>query len=130
MIFCHDKIYAKVWKITQFEKYLDLQITTSEKDQDGNYINSGWFPRAIGHAFNSLKGNLKEGDRICITKSKFTNERYVASDGTKKSAFRFIILEASIEDSNKDKTEAPATTQSAAPAATPDTAAAEDDCPW
>ena len=66
MIFIHDKIYAKVWKITKHEKYADIQITTSEKDNDGNYINSGWFPRLIGHAFNSLKDTLKEGDKIVV----------------------------------------------------------------
>ena len=58
MIYCTNQIYAKVWKIKSAEKYIDLQVTTSEKDADGNYKNSGWFPRAIGHAANSLK-NIK-----------------------------------------------------------------------
>ena len=42
MIFNDNKIYAKVWKVTPSEngKYIDLQITTSEKDNDGNYVNS------------------------------------------------------------------------------------------
>ena len=113
MIFCHDKIYAKVWKITKSEKYLDLQVTTSEKNTEGNYVNSGWFPRAIGHAFNSLKDTLKEGDRIVITKSKLTNERYTAQDGTTKSSFKFLILEASIEENNlQENSSAPVVTES------------------
>lgn len=128
MIFVKDKIYGKVWKITKSEKYLDLQMTTSEKDQEGNYINSGWFPRCIGHAFNSLKDTLKEGDRICITKSKLTNERYTAQDGTTKSAFRFLILEASIELPNGEQKQAETP-------ATPTTEVAteerkEEECPW
>lgn len=94
MIFIKDKIYAKVWKVEKFDKYIDLQVTTSEKDKDGNYINSGWYPRLIGHAFNSLKDTIKEGDTIIFTKSKLSNERYVDNEGNKKSRFRFLVFEA------------------------------------
>ena len=97
MIFCHDKIYAKVWTVKHSEKYLDLRVTTSEKDQEGAYVNSSWFPRVIGHAFNTLKNTLKEGDKIVITKSKLTNESYKAEDGSFKSSFKFLILEAQID---------------------------------
>ena len=110
MIFVKDKIYAKVWKITKRdEKYLDVQMTTSEKDKEGNYVNSGWFPRLVGHAFNALKDTLTEGDRIIITKAKLSNERYTAPDGTTKSAFRFVILEAEIDSPSQTdrKQEAP-----------------------
>lgn len=128
MIFIHDKIYAKVWKVDKHEKYIDLQATTSEKDTDGNYINSGWFPRLIGHAFNSLKDKIKEGDRLIITKSKMTNERYTAQDGSTKSAFKFVVLEAEIEE---PKDSAPAAPAQSAPAQTPAAApAANDICPW
>lgn len=106
MIFIHDKVYAKVWKVTKTEKYIDLQITTSEKGAEGNYINSGWFGRAIGHAFNTLKDTLKEGDRIIITKSKMTNERYTDKDGNTRSSLKYIIIEASIEES-KNGSETP-----------------------
>lgn len=123
MIYCTNKIYGKVWKITKAEKYLDLQMTTSEKNTDGEYINSGWFPRCIGHAFNSLKDTLKEGDRIVITKSKLTNERYTAKDGTVKSAFRFLVLEAEVEGT---KNEAPKPTEPTTDTNTPD----GDDMPW
>lgn len=126
MIFIHDKIYAKVWQVDKHEKYIDLQATTSEKDNEGNYINSGWFPRLIGHAFNSLKDKIKEGDRLIITKSKMTNERYIAQDGTKKSSFKFVILEAEI-DEPKDTTTATAPSAPATQTAAP---AANDSCPW
>lgn len=128
MIFIHDKIYAKVWKVDKHEKYIDLQATTSEKDTDGNYINSGWFPRLIGHAFNSLKDKIKEGDRLIITKSKMTNERYTAQDGSTKSAFKFVVLEAEIEE---PKDSVPATPAQSAPAQTPAAAPTTNDtCPW
>ena len=124
MIYCTNTIYGKVWKIDKEEKYLDLQMSTSEKDQlTGEYRNSGWFPRCIGHAFESLKDTLKEGDRISITKSKFTNERYTAKDGTVKSSFRFLILEAAIEP--------PAGSPLAARPEENEAEAKEDDnCPW
>ena len=104
MIFNKSIIYAKVWKVKKADngKYIDLRISTSEKNnEDGSYINSSWFPRAIGHAVNSLK-NVKEGDRIAITSSKFTNEQREDEDGNKKSFFRFLIIEAKIEDSYGD----------------------------
>lgn len=101
MIFNSNKIYAKVWKATHAEnkKYIDLQITTSEKNQDDEYVNSTWFPRVIGKAVNALK-DVKKEDRIIITKSKFSNERYEDNEGNKRSRFRFLIIEAKIEKEN------------------------------
>lgn len=136
MIFNNNTIYGKVWKVTRPtdeqgnpRKYIDLQISTYEKQND-EYVYSSWFPRAIGHSFNSLAG-VKEGDNIAITKSKFTNEKYTDKDGNSKSAFRFIILEAKIEDKNaKNTTEN--TTQDNEPVATTQPAgdvATEED-PW
>lgn len=127
MIYCTNQIFGKVWKVKPADngKYIDLQMTTSEKDADGNYKNSGWFPRAIGHAANSLK-SVKDNDRIVITKAKFTNERYEDANGNKKSAFRFLILEASIVengDSNKPVAETKKTPEKAEPEQV-------DECPW
>ncbi len=127
MIFHKDKIYGKVWKVTKADKYLDLQMSTSEKTQDGEYVNSSWFPRCIGHAFNSLKDTLKEGDRICITKCKLTNEKYTAKDGSVKSAFRFLVLEANIEAPNGSQNAAQPQEEVKEPETT---APQEEECPW
>ena len=130
MIFIHDKIYAKVWKVEKAEKYIDLQVTTSEKDKEGNYINSGWFPRLIGHAFNALKDTIKEGDTLIITKCKITNERYEDNEGNKKSRFKFVVLEATVsEPKETDGTPAATTTPAASTPAAQD-AASKDTCPW
>lgn len=130
MIFIHDKIYAKVWSVTKSEKYIDLQVTTSEKDRDGNYINSGWFPRLIGHAFNALKDTVKKGDMLIFTKSKITNERYEDEEGNKKSKFRFVVLEASVsEPRNSEESEQP-TSSAPDPAAQQQEATDKDSCPW
>lgn len=126
MIFCHDKVYMKVWKLqSKNEKYMDIQGTTSEKDKDGNYVNSSWYPRLIGAAFQTMKDTLKEGDRIVITKCKLSNEKYTAKDGTVKSAFRFLILEAEPEEAPATKPAEPKATQE--PSAQP---ASDDDLPW
>ncbi len=106
MIFCDaTKTYATVWDVKKNEKYIDLQVSTSEKDPEGKWLNSSWYPRAIGHANNSLK-EVKRGDRILITKAKFSNERYENPEThEKKSRFRFLILEASIVGSNQKQEE-------------------------
>ena len=140
MIFNKNEIYGKVWEATLSEngKYIDLQMTTSEKDDEGNYKNSSWFPRAIGHAANSLK-NVKKGDRITITKSKFTNEKYEDENGKKRSFFRFLILEASISNGKEGDGEEQSVNSTAATkteAKTPSkeetkvSEAPDDDCPW
>lgn len=136
MIFNNTTIYGKVWKVTRPtdeqgnpRKYIDLQISTYEKQND-EYVYSSWFPRVIGHAFNSLSG-VKEGDNIAITKSKFTNEKYTDKEGNTKSAFRFLILEAKIEDKNaKSTTEN--TTQNNEPVATtqPASDVTTEEDPW
>ena len=96
-----NKIYSKIWKIDKKEKYADLRISTSEKvEKDGNteYVNSNWFTRAVGKAFNQLK-DINEGDRVVITKAKLSNEQY-EKDGEKRSAFRFVVLEFESKEEN------------------------------
>ena len=98
----NDKIFAKVWKIDKKDKYADLRISTSEKiEKDGetSYINSNWFARAVGKAFNQLK-DINEGDRVVITKAKLSNEQY-EKDGEKKSALKFVVLEFESKEDTK-----------------------------
>lgn len=96
MIFVKDKIYAKVWDATDEGKYLDLRISTSEKKQDGNYVNSNWFARAIGKAMDNLK-KVKKGDSIVITTAKLSNEAFENKEGQKRSRFSFLIIDAEIQ---------------------------------
>lgn len=125
MIYVGNKIYAKVWAVKKFDKYMDLRVSTSEKDREGNHVNSTWFPRLIGHAFNSLKDTLKEGDRIVINKAKLTNELYTNNEGVTKSALKFLVYDAEVQDSSE-------TPEAAAPApAAPSKATSSgDSCPW
>ena len=129
MIYTTNPIYGKVWKVMKTEqKYMDVRMTTSAKDSDGQYVDSTWFPRIMGHAFNSLKGTLKDGDRIVITKAIIENPSYPTADGSKKSYFKFRILEASINNENKSQDEAESAPQTLAPE--PEVAEAKDECPW
>lgn len=130
MIYTTNPIYGKVWKIMRTEqKYMDVRMTTSAKDSNGEWVDSTWFPRLMGHAFNSLKGTLKDGDKIVITKAILENPPYEAPDGSKKSSFKFRILEASISNgeqggnAEQTATSAPTTPETEVPAA-------KDECPW
>ena len=94
-MFWIENAFAKVWKIESKEKYDDLRISTSEKDnrEEGKFINSNQFARAIGHAHQQItNGEFKEGDRVKIVKGKVSNETY-EKDGEKKSMLRVTILE-------------------------------------
>ncbi len=91
--------YAKIWKIAPAEKYVDVRISTSEKDKDGKYVNSNWFARCLGKAAEQIS-KFKEGDRIKINKGKVSNELYTDKNGDKKSALRVVIFDLESADSN------------------------------
>ena len=86
--------YAKVWKVfRQEDKYVDLSVSTSEKNRDGDYENSNWNARLIGKAFNQFKkGDIKEGENYAI-RGKLTNVRYEGDDGKWHDNYRLLILE-------------------------------------
>lgn len=137
MFWIDNARYAKIWKIFQPKdsnaKYLDVSIGTSEKNQDGEYVNSDWPARVIGKAFNQIsKGDFKEKDTVDIVKAKLSNERYVDKDGNHRNALRLLILELAPAGSAGSA----APTASAAPApkaaAKPAQSVAKDDgdLPW
>ena len=129
MIYITNQIYGKVWKIMRTEqKYIDVRMTTSSKNSDGEWVDSTWFPRIMGHAFNSLKGKLKDGDKIIVTKAIIENPPYEAADGSKKSSLKFRILEASIANSEASGEGEQSETSNQTSSVT--TSGATDECPW
>ena len=64
--------YVKVWNIDMDGKYPKLRISTSEKDKEGNYINSNWFATCIGKSAETAR-KLKEGDTIAV-RGKISNK--------------------------------------------------------
>lgn len=106
--------YAKIWEIKMNEKYADVRISTSEKNQDGTYTNSNWFARCLGGGLKDI-ANFKEGNRIKITKGKVVNEPYTDKAGNKKSAVRVMIY--GIESIDGNNTYIPAQSSKTTPAA-------------
>ena len=98
--------YAKVWKTMRVkEKYTDLNISTSEKDQDGNYINYNWFIRCLGAAHNKAK-KIEEGTRIKILKGKIINENRKDEDGNwlpYGSCITILVFDFEIADNDSSK---------------------------
>lgn len=95
--------YARAWKVVRStEKYTDIRITTSEKDQDGNREYSTWFVRCVGAAHNKAK-KLSEGDYIKILKAKMQNLDRKDEDGNfMPYGSNLTIIVFDIEIDNKD----------------------------
>lgn len=128
MIYFTD-CYAKVWEIKCGEKYVDLKISTSEKDQNGEYKYSHWFARCFGKAFEAA-GKIKEGDRIKILKGKVVNETYTDKDGNKKSFIKVIIIDFEKLDSEKSTAQAADIKPKAESKQEQQSAPADDDYPF
>ena len=74
-MFFIKEAYATVWKIQEVrENYTRVRFSTSEKDLQGNYINSTWFGMFTGKAHAKAE-SLQEKDRIQITSGKINNKR-------------------------------------------------------
>ena len=72
--------WAKVWKVENCGNYTQLQISTSKKDKDGNYVKDySGFVRLIGHAHNKAK-EISDGDSIKVSNFELTN-KYVQARG-------------------------------------------------
>jgi len=126
MIYCSNKTYGRVWKVTKSEKYIDLQISTSEKDSQGATVYSQWYPRVVGHAFNTIKDKVKEGDTVMITKAKLSQEKYKDKEGNTKYGLKFVVFEADIVERDTNEGNAEPSFQQAK---SPD-ASGGDTSPW
>lgn len=128
MIYFTD-CYAKVWEVKTAEKYVDLKISTSEKDQSGEYKYSHWFARCFGKA-SEAAGKIKEGDRIKILKGKVVNESYTDKDGNKKSFVKVIIIDFEKLDSEKSTAQAADVKPKSEPKQEQQSAPTDDDYPF
>ena len=91
--------YAKVWEVKRSaEKYIDLRISTSKKDKDGNYEQDfGAFVRLVGKA-RSEGEYLNVGDSFKILRCGVENHY----DKEKKQTFtNYIIFEIETDDEAK-----------------------------
>ncbi len=74
MAFNIKDTYAKVWSAEEKPKYVKAQISTSRKDQEGNFINSSWFANFVGKCVDKARG-LERGTKIKITAGTIENKK-------------------------------------------------------
>lgn len=80
---------GKVFNLKKEEKYVDINLSTSEKTADGEYRNSSWPTRFVGGALAKAK-ELNEGDNIAIIKAKLENV-YIKDKG--RSYLNLIVYD-------------------------------------
>lgn len=91
MFYCSNA-YGTVFKVEIADKRVKARISTSEKNKDGEYINSYWNAAFVGNAYDLAK-SLTDKDRIHINKCKITNEDYTTKDGEKRSWLQVTIFD-------------------------------------
>jgi co-chaperonin GroES (HSP10) len=92
--------YATVWSIEQNDKgFVKGRITTSEKDSDGNFINSTWFP-TFAKNLSEKALTLKSGDRILMDKFALKNPSVKKEDGKYVNYFNAYIYHFSTIEGN------------------------------
>jgi hypothetical protein len=85
--------FAVVWGIDKIEeRYAKVRIGTSEKDQQGKYVNSNWFSTFVGKAREKVEA-LEPRDRITITTGKITNISKKQEDGTYKTYLNVVVFD-------------------------------------
>lgn len=90
--------YAKMWTLDLSAKFPKARITTSEKDQQGEWINSTWFPTFLGDAAGKVK-KLEGTERIKILKGKLTATSKKMDDGTFKNYTNMTIFDFELSTS-------------------------------
>ena len=89
MLYFKDQ-FAVIWEVQKVEeRYSKVRLGTSEKDQEGNYVNSNWFTTFLGNAHKSVT-TLSAKDRVKIT-GKVTNVSKKQDDGTFKTYMNVVV---------------------------------------
>lgn len=107
---------ARIGKVEDKGKYSSVNLSVSEKNQDGEYVFSDFsFVRFFGEAHAFAQG-LQEGDVITVTSCKITKQAYI-KDGKKEypkndswSVFKAEMYKAKgakVEAKTQPKAEAP-----------------------
>lgn len=95
MFFIKDT-FAVVWSVDKIEdRYAKVRIGTSEKDQQGVYINSNWFATFVGKAKNKAE-TLNAKDRINILSAKISNVSKKQEDGSYKTYLNVVVFDFEI----------------------------------
>lgn len=102
MIWLND-LKVRVSKLEDKGSYVKATLSTSEKKQDGTYEYSNWFANLVGGCVNMAK-DLKEGDKITITKGKVSNvwNKEKKTAYVNMTVFGFTRVEKYYEKPNDD----------------------------
>ena len=84
--------YAKLWNLDSTGNYPRARISTSEKDQQGNYKNSSWFATFLGDAKQKTE-MLNGNERIKILKGKVSNIGKKMEDGSYRNYLNVAIFD-------------------------------------
>jgi predicted component of type VI protein secretion system len=81
--------YATIWSVEDKGKFSNVRLSTSRKNQDGEYVTDySGYARFIGEAHN-LASSLKEKDRIKVGDIEVTNSY---NKETKKVEYTNVAL--------------------------------------
>jgi hypothetical protein len=90
--------YATYWGTQEEkEKYATVKVSTGDKQKDGSYVNTNWFARFVGKAFEKLN-QLESKDKIKIS-GKVSNP-YNKDD--KKSYLNLVVFDFEFSDTTKN----------------------------
>ena len=98
--------YATVWQVMQREYPARIRLSTSRKDQNGNYVNSNWFASLFGDAFKKVNLLPDERTRIRILKGMVEHISVKQKDDTYKEYVNMTIFDFELEN-NQNNYQAP-----------------------
>jgi hypothetical protein len=84
-----NNIYATVWSVEDKGNYVKGRISTSEKNKEGEYVNSNWFVTFVGKAKEPALA-LSTRDRIKIISGKISNT--TTGEGKDKKSFVNVVI--------------------------------------
>lgn len=92
-----NKRIAKVWEIKPKEKFAELKISTSKKNQEGEYQQDfSSYVRFLGKAFEKIN-QIKEGDMVKLLEVESSNT-YDKDKG--KMYYNFVVWDFEIFKNN------------------------------
>ena len=103
--------FCKVWDIEVNDNgYAKVNLGTSRKDKEGNYINTNWWGVVFVGEAKEFGANLTKGDVIEVVSGQLEN---VYNKEKKVSYFNMVVFEAKMENqenvapSNKKQVKTP-----------------------
>lgn len=99
-----NNTYASTFSVEDKGTYVKARLSTSRKDQNGNYVNSYWNAMFFGKCKEEAK-SLTDKSRIHITSAGVSNEPYTDAEGEKKSYCSVKIFDFELLGSNTSSDE-------------------------